>query len=261
LRIWVVPQHFGVGAVKSSLLASTALCAVFASAASAAGAPIPPPPPGPAPFSWTGFYIGGNVGGLWSHDTVDASGGYDFGSSSITSDTRDPSGVVGGVQAGYNYQFQSFVVGAEGDLDWSGAKSEFSYPGYFDFDSTAAASHSASLPFFADLRGRVGYAFDRFLPYVTGGVVFADVTNKLSDPGGGIVIPVYPISLGRGGATGWTIGGGAEYAIDSHWSVKAEYLYMQFPDVTKTWNSGKGFESFKFKDEAEIARLGLNYRF
>jgi len=252
--------------LKPSLLASTALCAILAPSAFAADlptkkGPAPAPAPVAAPFSWTGFYLGANAGGLWSRDTVDASGGYNFGSLSITSDRRDPSGVVGGVQAGYNYQFQRFVVGVEGDLDWSSAKSDFSYPGYFQFLSSAAATHSAKLPFFADLRGRVGYAFDRFLPYVTGGVVFADVNNKLSDPGGGIFTTVYPVSLGRSSATGWTIGGGVEYAIDSHWSVKAEYLYMQFPNVTRTWNSGKGFESFKFKDEAEIARLGLNYRF
>ena len=256
--------------MKSSLLASTALCAILAPSAFAADLPTkkgPPPAPVAAPFSWTGFYIGGNVGGLWSRNTVDASGGYSFGSSAITSDRRDPFGVVGGVQAGYNYQFQRFVVGVEGDLDWSGAKSDVNYPGFFSI-SSAAASRSASLPFFADLRGRVGYAFDRFLPYVTAGVVFADVKNKLSDPGeiinvspDELITLVDPASFGRSSATGWTIGGGVEYAIDSHWSVKAEYLYMQFPDVTRTWSSDKVFERFKFKDEAEIARLGLNYRF
>ena len=116
--------------------------------------------------------------------------------------------------------------------------------------------HSASLPFFADLRARFGMAFDRFLPYVTGGVVFADLTNKLSDTDN---TPPLPVSRGSE-ATGWTIGAGAEYAIDNHWSVKAEYLYMQFPDVTKSVTDGATY-AFKFKDSAQLARVGLNYRF
>jgi outer membrane immunogenic protein len=159
------------------------------------------------------------------------------------SDKLTPSGVVGGLQAGYNYQIQSFVVGVEGDLDWSSAKSsrDVNWP-VFDH-------HSTNLPFFADLRGRFGYAFDRFLPYVTGGVVVADIQDKVDSP---------TSSLDRGDtSTGWTLGAGLEYAIDAHWSVKADYLYMQFPDVAK--NSG-GY-AFKLKDSAQVARAGINYRF
>lgn len=235
--------------MKSSFLASTALCAVLAPNAYAADLPtVKGPPPAPSmaatPFSWNGFYIGANLGGLWSQGNVTTN--FDLGGS----DALSPSGVLGGVQAGFNYQFSNVVIGVEGDLDWSSAKA--SNTGLFGISTI---SHSASLPFFGDVRVRAGYAFDRFLPYVTGGVVFADLHDGVSAPG---FVP--PLSLGRSNSTGWTIGGGAEYAIDNHWSVKAEYLYMQFASQTQTYVNGAAY-SFKEKDSADVARLGLNYRF
>jgi len=236
--------------MKRSLLASTALCALLVQSALAADLlPTkkgPPPAPVAAPFSWTGFYIGANAGGLWSRDGVDESSCTGGVCSLVGTDTLDLSGVVGGVQAGYNYQIQSFVLGVEGDLDWSSAKGS-------DYPVISGQTHSASLPFFADLRARLGVAIGRVLPYVTGGVVVADVQNKL-DPAA--------FSLDRGGAsTGWAIGGGAEYAIDAHWSVKVDCLYMQFPSVTKTQVVGCGYNSAKFEDSAEVARVAVNYRF
>jgi outer membrane immunogenic protein len=213
---------------------------VFASGAFAAGAP--------APYSWTGFYIGANVGALWSRDSVETTTGFDLAPPG-TGYTLSPSGVLGGVQAGYNYQFSSFVLGVEGDFDGSSARASQS-PVFGD----SAMSHSTSLPSFADLRVRAGFAFDRFLPFVTGGVVVADIHNNLD------IVDFTPSSIGREDATGWVIGGGGEYAIDNHWSVKADYLYMQFPDVTKTLNDGFPYQ-FKFKDSAQVARVGLNYRF
>jgi outer membrane immunogenic protein len=226
--------------MKRALLASTALCAFVAQGAFAADLPTtkgPAPAPVAAPFSWTGFYVGANLGGLWSRDSAYESG------ASYPSDKLTPSGVVGGLQAGYNYQIRSFVLGVEGDVDRSSAKSND------DVNWILFDRHSASLPFFADLRGRLGVAFDRFLPYVTGGVVVADIQNKADSS---------TSSLDRGSSsTGWTVGAGLEYAIDAHWSVKADYLYMQFPDVSK---SSDGY-AFKLKDSAQVARAGINYRF
>jgi outer membrane immunogenic protein len=237
--------------MNGSLLASTALCAIFAPSAFAADLPTkkgPPLAPVAAPFSWTGFYVGANVGGLWSRDSenfFEPGYAYDYG----YGNTLNLSGVVGGLQAGYNYQIQNFVVGIEGDLDWSSASGahDLTSGGYLYYH------HSASVPFFADLRGRLGYAFDRFLPYVTGGVVVADIHNKLAVWNNDFVED-------RGGTSiGWAIGAGVEYAVDAHWSVKADYLYMQFPDVTKYVDDG--YYAFKFKDSAQVARVGINYRF
>ena len=98
----------------------------------------------------------------------------------------------------------------------------------------------------------MGYAFDRFLPYVTGGVVVANVRNK--------AVFDYYFPEDRGDTSiGWTVGAGLEYAFDNHWSVKAEYLYMQFPDVTKSVDGN--YYAFKFRDTAQIGRVGVNYRF
>ncbi len=239
--------------MKRSLLASTALCAILVSGAFASDLPTmkgPPPAPVPPPvFSWTGFYIGGNIGGVWTSDgVVDLDPG-NYGNIPGNSNTLGLAGFLGGVQAGYNYQVQRFVLGVEGDLDWTSARGSFT-----NFLYSENARHSASLPFFGDLRARAGVAFDRFLPYITGGVVFADLNNSLVDYN-------YPFSVNRGSsATGWTIGAGVEYAIDNHWSVKGEYLYMQFPDATATYFNGTPY-SFKIKDSAQLARVGLNYRF
>ncbi len=237
--------------MKHVLLASSALCVVFTYSAFGSDLPTkkaPPPPPVAvyAPYNWTGFYIGANAGALFDPDEVDSlTRGYTF--NGATSNSLSPTGFVGGVQAGYNYQISNFVLGVEGDLDFSTAKASFNYPGF-----SGTATHSTSWPFFADLRARAGIAFDRFLPYITGGVAFANVNNNISDPGLG--------SAGRGSATGWVIGGGLEYAVTDHWSAKAEYLYMQFPDVTASINRAGGY-AFKFKDNAQIARVGLNYKF
>jgi outer membrane immunogenic protein len=229
--------------MKRTLLASTAICAFLAHSALAADLPTtkgPPPAPFASPFSWTGFYVGGNLGGVGTQDKASiAYEGY-----TLDADKFNLSGVVGGLQAGYNYQFQNYVIGVEGDVDWTSAKGKHDIFSYY-------YTHSTSLPFFADLRARFGYAFDRFLPYVTGGAVVANIRNSYDFDG---------YTQDRGDTSiGWTIGAGLEYAIDNHWSVKAEYLYMQFPDVKKNFDDG--YYTFKFQDTAQVGRVGVNYRF
>jgi outer membrane immunogenic protein len=249
--------------MKRRLLVSTALCAVFAQGAFAADLPTkkgPPPAPVAAPFSWTGFYLGGNIGVVFDPDSVTNlfSNDQAFGSLLPPGATNklSPTGLLGGVTAGYNLQTSNLVFGLEGDFDLTSARASFS-------DNTCGGlcwTHSADLSSFADARVRVGYAFDRFLPFVTGGVVYGDFSNTFYNsqndfPG--------QFTVGRGGSFGWVVGGGGEYALDSHWSIKAQYLYMQFPDVTRTIDIPNGGEnySFKFKDSAQIAEVGVNYRF
>ena len=239
--------------MKRYLLASTTLCAALAPSAFAADLPTlksPPPAPSMASpvFNWTGFYIGGNVGALWSSDPVETTNGFASAAPGSTN-ALNLSGLVGGVQAGYNYQISNFVLGVEGALEASSARGS-STPLFGD----SVATHSSSLPLFAELRLRAGVAIDRLLPYVTGGAVFADQRNTIASQ------YFTPLSTGRSEATGWAIGAGVEYAIDSHWSAKAEYLYTQFPDVSGTISDGIAY-TFKFKDSNQIARAGLNYRF
>jgi outer membrane immunogenic protein len=252
--------------MKHRLLVSTALCAVFAPGAFAADLPTkkgPPPAPVVAPFSWTGIYLGGNLGVVFDPDSVTNlfSNDQTFGSllPPGRTNTLSPTGILGGVTAGANWEASNFVFGLEGDLDATSAQASFS-DNTCDGGGALCWTHSARLSGFADGRLRLGYAFDRFLPFITGGVVYGDISNKFYDSPNDTF---GPFTLGRGGAFGWTIGGGGEYALDNHWSIKVQYLYMQFPDVIRTFGVPNGGEnySFKFKDSAQIAEVGVNYRF
>ena len=224
---------------KSLFLASAALACVPMHGTNAAPRMSPP-----AFFSWTGFYVGAHIGGVWGRSAqsvdVDTFGG-------ISANNSQFSGVIGGLQAGYNYQVANFVFGIEGDYGWASAKSSV---------VTLGDTHNMALNSLATVRGRVGVAFDRFLPYVTGGVAFANLQNEVVDT----VVPFGPLNRGSN-ATGWTIGGGGEYAFDPHWSVKAEYLYVQLPDQTASITGGGYTFQTTFKDSEQVARVGINYKF
>jgi outer membrane immunogenic protein len=110
------------------------------------------------------------------------------------------------------------------------------------------------------VRGRIGWAFDRLLVYGTGGAAFASLKDQFTDPPG--VGPIGFTSAPSSSVSGWTAGGGIEYAFADHWTAKAEYLHVGFPDrsVTTTVFPGSAY-SFVFKDSLNIARVGINYKF
>jgi outer membrane immunogenic protein len=163
---------------------------------------IPPPPL----FTWTGVYVGGQIGYGWANNSISSTlGGF---SSSSTG------GVVGGAHIGYNYQINQFVVGLEGDVDGTSIRksASTSFPIF--------ASASSSLPIEGSVRGRIGYAWDRALFYATGGAAFADIKNSAN-----VLGITSSTSTGR---VGWTVGGGIEYALTNNWSVRGEYRYSDF---------------------------------
>ena len=215
---------------------SMAAIVVFAAAAQtafAADLPRRPPPdyPTKAPplraFDWTGFYVGVNGGYGWGTSR------YDFGAAGINRFNVN-GGLVGGT-IGYNYQFGQTVLGIEGDIDWA------------DINGSAACVAGlcqTKVDWLSTVRGRLGYAIDRFMPFVTAGAAFGDV--KANIPG-----------LGSQSNTqaGWTVGGGAEYAFAPNWTVKAEYLYV---DLGK-FNCNTCGANVKFNEN--IVRAGLNYKF
>jgi outer membrane immunogenic protein len=236
-------------AIKGLLLASAAITSLPIGIASAADLPARMPAKAPVvvapPFTWTGFYVGGNLGAVWARSEFRETDPGPLG----FADTSTYVGVIGGVQAGYNWQISNIVLGAEADFDASSAtKSVVLLP------QGGVETHDMRLSWLATARGRGGLAFDRFLPYVTGGVAFAHLRNEFTDTG------LISQTIGRNGtATGWTVGGGVEYAFDRRWSAKAEYLYAKFPDVNVTTVSGP--YTFNFRDSLSIARVGVNYRF
>jgi outer membrane immunogenic protein len=207
----------------------------FALAAQVAGAADlrrpPPEYPTKAPayraFDWTGFYVGVNAGYGWGRSRDD------FGAAGINRfDVHGP--LVGGT-VGYNYQFGQAVLGLEGDIDWQDVKGNA---------TCIAGVCQTKSDWLGTVRGRLGYAIDRFLPYVTGGAAFADL--KVNVPG---------IATQSDTRAGWTVGAGAEYAFAPNWSVKAEYLFV---DLGK-FNCPACAANVKFNEN--VVRAGLNYKF
>ncbi|MEP9378284.1 outer membrane protein [Aquabacter sp. CN5-332] len=210
--------------MKSVLLAGIALGALVSGpvlAADLARAPVAPvkaPVVAPPAFSWTGFYIGANTG-------------YSWGSGKDAIDGVDPGGWLAGGQVGYNYQFQNNVlVGLEADIQGG------------DINGNANGLDS-KLDYFGTVRARLGYAFDRVLPYVTGGLAYGRNT-----------ITEYGIDSSNT-HVGWAAGAGLEYALTNNWTARAEYLYMDLGSKTyDNIGADAGITS-------STARLGVNYKF
>ena len=217
-------------------------------------------------FNWTGFYVGLNGGGgMAAADHLDPDGG-------VGSNTKfqQAFGTVG-AQAGYNYQIGSSVIGLEGDYNWVGLdKTKLFNLG--DEPSTANFKFSE----FATLRARGGLALDRTLLYVTADVAFAHIQNTDAfdafDLQGRPVTPLIFTSEDKWKA-GLAVGAGVEFALSQNWSVKGEYLYMMFedsdvpllnPDGTRFCSNHSPWLSpncrMNFTDSAQLARLGVNYR-
>jgi outer membrane immunogenic protein len=156
-------------------------------------------------------------------------------------DTFDLSGGLIGGTAGYNWQFGQAVIGAEGDIDWSGIKGTTTV--------LCPAGCETRNKWLATARGRVGFAFDRFLPYFTGGLALGDINaNRPNFPGGSI------------SNAGWTVGAGLEVGLVSNVSLKAEYLYVDLGNFNCGLNCGLvpgGNVSFT----TNVFRGGANVRF
>lgn len=223
--------------MKKLLLASVGVLALGVMSANAADLMRRPPPPAPTyiapPYSWTGFYIGINGGGGFGHSTFSNA----FGSTG----TNVSGGLVGGT-LGYNYQTGPWVFGVEGDGDWSGIK------GSTSSGICAGVSCDVRNDWLATLRGRVGYTYGSFLPYVTGGAAFGDINTNIT---------------GFNGSTtdkaGWTVGGGIEAALTGPWTAKVEYLYVDLGSAN--CSAADCGISTNTDFHTNIVRAGLNYRF
>ena len=186
-------------------------------------------PSSDAPWNWTGFYVGIN-------------GGYGFGKSNWTNvagTTGDFNvrGALAGGTIGYNLQTGMWVWGLEGDVDASWIKGT---------DATICCETKDE--WLATARGRIGYAFDRWLPFLTGGAAFGDV--KMTPVG-------FPAETST--KIGWTAGGGLEYAFQGAWSAKVEYLYVDLGKASCDVATCGVATDVTFK--TSIVRGGINYHF
>ena len=166
-------------------------------------------------FSWAGPYLGGNLG-------------YDWGS--VDNNPTKPSGFLGGVQAGYNWQSGQWVFGVEGDLQANGAEDTF-------------APWKFSNPWFGTVPGRLGYALNNILFYGTAGLAFGSVRAE-----------TFGLSESHTNA-GWTAGVGAEFGVAQNWTAKVEYLYVNLSDERFSVTGMPNGYQFG------LIRAGVNYHF
>jgi outer membrane immunogenic protein len=198
-----------------------------------------PPAYIPQATNWTGFYVGVHLGGGWSNaDWTNPVSG-------LTDNLRN-GGVFGGAQMGVNYQFDSIVLGVEGDFSGTSLK-----PSGTD---AAGFMHGTSTYWTSTVTGRLGYAINQALFFAKGGVAFADERDTVTSPLG-----VFS-STGTTTQVGWTAGGGLEYALDRNWSAKIEYDYLGFGSQSVPATALVGAPG---SVDLNIQRVmaGVNYRF
>ena len=175
-------------------------------------------------FSWTGCYIGADVGGGFINDRDSERTAAGAPSPFSPTSSANPSGVTAGGFLGCNYQFSSgIVIGAEGDANWANVRSgTAAFPGSA-LPGFANDFYETRSDFQASARGRLGYAFNRTLLYATGGAAWANITEHDVSPSGGGIFNNTSSTL-----PGWTVGGGLEYAFLYNLIGRVEYRYSDF---------------------------------
>jgi outer membrane immunogenic protein len=247
--------------VKKLITAAAAIAAGgFASSANAADMPARMPAKAPvmaSAYNWTGWYIGANAGGAWGSTTaIDtlASNGSPWVINGGSWSAK-PTGFTGALEGGYNWQFNSLVVGLEAEVGYLGVRGSANYP----LLTTTFVNTKGGL--FTTARARGGFAFDNILVYATGGYFGADFGSSVQTSAGA---PVQLTNIGKTGfQSGWTAGGGLEYGLNRNWTVKGEYLYYAVPNKQVGDNVGASttIQYFNIKNTGSIARVGVNYRF
>jgi outer membrane immunogenic protein len=229
--------------MKFRLLAGVAITAVMAGSAFAADMPLKAPPPVLA-YDWSGFYLGGVIGGAWGHTDSSTP---DIGViGSLTNvpvvQTTTSSGFIGGVEGGDRYQFGKLVVGWEADMTWgsqNGTSTNSFGPSFFP-PLTFTRSITADTNWTGTATSTLGIAHDRWLVYGKAGVAWSH-TNYTENSTVALALgPGFTTGLFSGTGSenriGWTVGTGVEWAIWNNWSVKVEYDYLDFGNKTVAVN-------------------------
>jgi outer membrane immunogenic protein len=215
----------------SALAVVSALSAANAADLSRRHMPVKAPVYTAPGFTWTGFYVGINGGGAWGRSDW-------TNPLASTGDFNVSGGMLGGT-VGYNWQAGRVVYGLEGDLDWSGVKGSTT--------TNCPTGCEFKNDWFGTVRGRIGYAFERVLPYVTGGLAVGDIKSSTT--------------LGNATETkaGWTAGAGLEAAITGPLTAKIEYLYADLGKTAAGICAAGAATDVNY--HTNIVRGGLNYHF
>ena len=191
------------------------------------------------PFNWTGFYAGINGGYTWGQSSwTDQAVGASSGNFNTSG------GLVGG-QLGYNWQTGAVVFGIETDADWISVKGSTAGSGGVCL-ADGGGQCQTQQSWVGTTRGRIGYAFDRWLPYVTGGVAYGNIQA------------VQPTGTFTGTNVGWTAGAGVEFRIDRNWSAKVEYLHIDLGTAT-FMGAASGTPTLAVPVDNDLVRAGINY--
>ena len=236
------------------MLVSTVMVLGAMGAASAADLPTAGKAPvfvPPLAVNWTGLYVGGQggyQGGGSSRVSYYSTGQFASGEPTI-----GQNGFLGGGHIGYNYEFNSLVLGLEADVDGS------SYNGT-SLNSAGTISATVRTPVEGSVRARVGVAWDRALFYGTGGVAFADRNTTATN------LTTNAVDSFSKGLVGWTAGGGVDYAIDNNWSIRAEYRYTHLGQTTDSLTNTTALLRLSprvtISNSTDSAvRVGFNYKF
>ena len=222
-----------LSAATLTALASPALAADIPARTYTKAPPVYSPPA--VIYNWTGFYIGGHVGGAFGANN------------SLTgSDAR----FMGGVQGGFDYQFATNgVAGLEAQYSWLNSNTTgVAFPG----GSVITATNNQ----LGSVTGRVGYTWGPGLLYAKGGYAWRD------NPNIGVTVAGAPVAFATDGnhQNGWTIGAGLEYMFAPNWSAKAEYQYYNFGNTTFTGGPAEIVGS-RYRNDDQTVKVGVNYRF
>ena len=247
-------------------ITSTSLAFTISNASAADMAPrYKAPPPIIAPvWSWTGFYAGIHAGGGWSDSSITQRNDLFPGFDTASFGNGNRAGVVGGGQIGYNWQFApNWLLGIEGDFSGTGIRNNNTAPitvggapiGPFGFNHVA----DQNINWLASIRGRLGWVWDRWLIYGTGGGAWADVDYRTDYTGLGVN---NPLTISRT-LSGWVAGGGVEYAVANNWTVRAEYLYYDLGSETVLNPTvAPGFNLVTtYDNKIHVVRGAVNYKF
>lgn len=248
--------------MRNKLIAAFACTTALVSTGAASAADLGARPYAKAPaymesmFNWTGFYVGGHIGGAWTNEQFTNNGtGAPFGDLTPGQGYRQRnSGILGGAQIGYNWQANNYVFGMEGTISGLDNKGSFLNTAFGAGDDVF--SWRANV--LATVVGRAGFAVQNNLFYIKGG--YAGVNNRLS-----VTDTVGP-ATGSGGQThwanGWTVGAGWEYGITRNWIVGLEYNYAAFGGQTYQLGGTSGNYSFDAKPrDIQWAVVRASYKF
>lgn len=238
------------------VISGVAILALAATTASAADLPLGAPAPAPVAYTWTGCHVGAHIGGLISDQTHTNSAG-------VSTDVNGTA-FVGGGQIGCDYQFTpGWVIGAEGRAAWDSLK--FSNSGTILNLRTGVVVPSQFITtndFLASATGRLGYVYGggRWMLYARGGVAWT--RDRYEDP---FVIPGGPSvdPTATANRTGWTVGGGLEWAFAPQWSVDLESNYYDFGSQTITLTNAVPVVNVTahIRDQISATTVGVNYHF